>query len=90
MHELTLADARRIALNAQLLSLPRPSGVAGVVHDLTLLQYDQTAAVAPSADLVLWSRLGSGYEPATLTALLESRELIELNGMIRPAADLPL
>jgi uncharacterized protein YcaQ len=46
--------------------------------------------VAPNADLVLWSRLGSGYEPATLRALLESRQLIELNGMIRPAADLPL
>ncbi|MFI6074459.1 DNA glycosylase AlkZ-like family protein [Actinoplanes sp. NPDC051343] len=90
MHELSLAEARRIALNAQLLSLPRPSGVVEVVHDLTLLQYDQTAAVAPSADLVLWSRLGSGYEPATLQSLLGSRDLIELNGMIRPAADLPL
>jgi uncharacterized protein len=90
VHELTLSDARRIALNAQLLSLPRPSSVVEVVTDLTLLQYDQTAAVAPSADLVLWSRLGSGYEPATLQALLERRELIELNGMIRPSADLSL
>jgi uncharacterized protein YcaQ len=90
MHELTRADARRIALNAQLLSLPRPSSVVEVVHDLTLLQYDQTAAVAPSADLVLWSRLGSGYEPASLLALLERRELIELSGMIRPASDLSL
>jgi uncharacterized protein YcaQ len=90
VHELTLADARRIALNAQLLSLPRPSSVVEVVQDLTLLQYDQTAAVAPSADLVLWSRLGSGYEPASLVSLLQRRELIELNGMIRPASDLPL
>lgn len=90
MLELTREDARRIALNAQLLSLPRPSSVAEVVHDLTLLQYDQTAAVAPNADLVLWSRLGSGYEPSALLALLESRQLIELNGMVRPAADLAL
>jgi uncharacterized protein YcaQ len=87
---LSLDEARRIALNAQLLSLPRPAGVVEVVQDLTLLQYDQTAAVAPSADLVLWSRLGSGYEPASLLAMLERRELIELSGMIRPAADLPL
>jgi uncharacterized protein len=90
VHRLSLAEARRIILQAQLLSLPRPSGVAEVVHDLTLLQYDQTAAVAPSADLVLWSRLGSGYEPSELLALLERRELIELGGMIRPASDLPL
>jgi uncharacterized protein YcaQ len=88
--ELSLEQARRIVLHAQLLSLPRPAGVVEVVQDLTLLQYDQTAAVAPSADLVLWSRLGSGYEPAALRAALERRELIELNGMIRPASDLPL
>jgi uncharacterized protein YcaQ len=87
---LTLDEARRIAVQAQLLSLPRPHGVVEVVRDLTLLQYDQTAAVAPSADLVLWSRLGSGYEPASLLAALERRELIELSGMIRPASDLPL
>jgi uncharacterized protein YcaQ len=90
VHKLSLDEARRIVLNAQLLSLPRPGGVREVVHDLTLLPYDQTAAVAPSADLVLWSRLGSGYEPATLLGLLERRELIELSGLIRPASDLPL
>jgi uncharacterized protein YcaQ len=89
-HELSLDEARRIVLHAQLLSLPRPAGVVEVVQDLTLLQYDQTAAVAPSADLVLWSRLGSGYEPASLLAALERRELIELSGMVRPASDLPL
>jgi hypothetical protein len=87
---LSLDEARRIALHAQLLSLPRPGGVVEVVHDLTLLQYDQTAAVAPSADLVLWSRLGSGYEPSSLVSALERRELIELSGMIRPTSDLPL
>ena len=90
VHRLSVDEARRIALHAQLLSLPRPAGVVEVVHDLTLVQYDQTAAVAPSADLVLWSRLGSGYEPASLLAALERRELIELSGMIRPASDLPL
>jgi uncharacterized protein YcaQ len=90
VHRLSPGEARRIVLRAQLLSLPRPAGVGQVVQDLTLLQYDRTAAVAPSADLVLWSRLGSGYEPASLLALLESRALIELDGLIRPASDLPL
>jgi uncharacterized protein len=90
VHELSLDEARRIVLTAQLLSSPRPSGVVEAVHDLTLLQYDQTAAVAPSADLVLWSRLGSGYEPSSLVSALQRRELIELSGMIRPASDLPL
>jgi uncharacterized protein YcaQ len=55
-----------------------------------LLQADPTAAVAPSADLVLWSRLGSGYERADLAGALDRRELIELSGMIRPAEDLAL
>jgi hypothetical protein len=31
------------------------------VRQLTLLQIDPTAATAPSADLVAWSRLGSAY-----------------------------
>ncbi|MGW0213529.1 hypothetical protein ACWDXH_03965 [Micromonospora chokoriensis] len=30
-----------------------------------------TAAVAPSADLVCWSRLGSSYQPAHLRQALE-------------------
>ena len=44
---------------------PRPPDLLDVVRHLTLLQADPTAAVAPSADLVLWSRLGSSYAPAT-------------------------
>ena len=59
VHQLSRADARRIAVRAQLLAQPRPSDLLEVVRHLTMLQIDLTAAVAPSADLVLWSRLGS-------------------------------
>lgn len=61
-----------------------------VVRRLTLLQADQTKVVAPNADLVLWSRIGSAYDPDELDDLLETRELIELEGMIRPAEDVAL
>ncbi len=58
---------------------------------LTLLQIDPTAAIAPSADLVAWSRLGSAYQPAQLQQALEQdRTLFELDAMIRPIGDLGL
>jgi len=62
-----------------------------VVRQLTLLQIDPTAAVAPSADLVAWSRLGSSYQPAELQQALEQdRTLFEFNATIRPMSDLGL
>jgi uncharacterized protein YcaQ len=90
VHELSRADARRIAVRAQLLDSPRPAGLLEVVRRLTLLQIDPTAAIAPSADLVAWSRLGSSYSPAELDTALADRALIELRAMIRPAEDLAL
>jgi hypothetical protein len=91
MHELTKGQARRIAVRAQLLDAPRPSDLIEVVQRLTLLQIDPTAAIAPSADLVLWSRLGSAYGPDDLKRPLEEeRTLFELDAMIRPTGDLGL
>ncbi|MEV4410829.1 crosslink repair DNA glycosylase YcaQ family protein [Catellatospora sp. NPDC049609] len=90
VHELSRAEARRIAVRAQLLDRPRPTSLPEVVRRLTLLQFDQTAAVAPNADLVLWSRLGSAYRPAHLQQALGDQALVEVQGMIRPAADLAL
>jgi uncharacterized protein YcaQ len=90
VHKLTRADARRLAVRAQLLDASPPSGMFEVVRRLTLLQNDPAAAVAPSADLVLWSRLGSGYSPAQLRDALDEQALLELHGMIRPPEDLAL
>ena len=57
---------------------------------LVACRFDPTAAIAPSADLVLWSRLGSSYSPTKLATALKNRTLIELRGMIRPREDLAL
>jgi uncharacterized protein YcaQ len=91
MHRLSKAQARRIAVRAQLLDAARPTELPTVVQQLTLLQIDPTAAIAPSADLVAWSRLGSAYEPAHLQQALEQdRTLFELDAMVRPMSDLGL
>src|SRR5688572_21940433 len=91
MHRLTKAQARRIAVRAQLLDAPRPTDLVAVVHRLTLLQIDPTAAIAPSADLVAWSRLGSAYRPEHLQQALEQdRTLFEHNALVRPMTDLGL
>ena len=88
--QLSRRDARRVAVQAQLLAAPRPTDLDEVVRHLTLLQLDPTAAVAPSADLVLWSRLGAAYSPRQLEDALARQSLVELQGMARPAADLAL
>jgi uncharacterized protein len=91
VHRLTKEQARRLAVRAQLLDAPRPTELLRVVERLTFLQIDPTAAVAPSADLVAWSRLGSSYDPATLKQALEQdRMLFEHNALIRPMSDVAL
>src|SRR5439155_7599894 len=91
VHRLTNAEARRIAVRAQLLDARRPTDLLEVVERLTLLQIDPTAAIAPNADLVLWSRLGSAYDPAELKQAVEhERTLFELDALIRPTGDLGL
>ncbi|WP_419817309.1 DNA glycosylase AlkZ-like family protein [Glaciibacter flavus] len=90
-HRLSAADARRVAIRAQRLDARRPTQLVPLVRDLTLLQIDPTAAIAPNADLVAWSRLGSTYDPDELVRALElDRSLFELNALIRPIEDLAL
>ena len=90
VHQLSRRDARRIAVRAQLLDEPRPTEVLEVVRGLTMLQHDPVSAVAPSADLVLWSRLGSSYETYELQDALAEQRIIELLGALRPAEDIAL
>jgi hypothetical protein len=90
VHQLTAEQARRIAVRAQLLSEPRPIELLEVVRHLTLLQADDTTAVARSADLVAWSRLGEGHQPGDLEAAVAAGRLVELQGMLRPAEDIAL
>lgn len=90
MLELSRADARRAAVRAQVLTADRPADLLDTVRRLSLVQHDPVAAVAPSADLVVWSRLGSAYDPDELSDALDAQRLVELRGMIRPAEDLAL
>jgi uncharacterized protein YcaQ len=90
VHRLTQEEARRIAVRSQLLDADRPRNVVDMVEGLSLLQIDPTSAVAPSADLVAWSRLGASYDPKELIHALEvDRSLTELIAMIRPTSELP-
>ncbi|HET8591356.1 MAG TPA: crosslink repair DNA glycosylase YcaQ family protein [Nakamurella sp.] len=90
VHRLSRQDARRIAIRAQLLAAPPPTDLLDVVRHLGLVQNDPTAAVAPSAELVAWSRLGPAYRYGDLAAATADGSLIELFGMLRPAEDIGL
>ncbi len=101
VRKLTIDEARRIAIRAQLLDADRPTDLVAMVRHLNLLQLDPTSVIAPNADLVSWTRIGNSYRPAQLTAALEQdRTLYEHRGqptpfeaaivMIRPTADLGL
>jgi uncharacterized protein len=89
-HQLTRADARRVSVRAQLLDAARPTDLMTVLRHLTVLQHDPISAVAPSADLVLWSRLGSAYDPGELRDAVDEQRVIDLHGLLRPAEDIAL
>ncbi len=90
MLDLSPGDARRIASRAQLLSSSRPTTLLGTSRQLGAIQVDATSYVAPSAELVLWSRLGARFVPNDLARAVEAHELIELQGYLRPAEDIAL
>jgi uncharacterized protein YcaQ len=86
--EVSPAEARRIAVRAQLLD-GSAKDVLSTVRHLGRLQIDPISTVAPPQYLVLWSRLGP-YDRAELDRLLEKRKLFEWNAFIYPVEDLPL
>jgi len=90
VHQLSRTDARRVALRAQLLTAQRPTDVHECVHALTFLQLNPTAAVAPSADLVLWSRIGSSYDPGELREALDRQTILDYRMTLRVAEDMAL
>lgn len=89
-HRLSRGEARRIAVRAQLLDADRPAGLLEAVRHLAAIQAEPTSAIAPSADLVLWSRLGSAYDPGDLRDALDGQLLIEHQGFVRPLEDMTL
>ncbi|MEY2552312.1 MAG: uncharacterized protein QOC57_172 [Ilumatobacteraceae bacterium] len=101
IRRLSRDEARRIAVRAQLLDADRPRDLMTVVDRLTFLQLDPTGVVAPSADLVAWTRLGDAYQTDQLQQAVErDRTLFEHRGqdpdnepviaMVRPMAILGL
>src|SRR5206468_2480598 len=87
--EVTPAEARRIAVRAQLLD-GSAKDVLSTVRHLGRLQIDPISTVAPPQYLVLWSRLGL-YDREELDRLLfEQRKLFEWKAFIYPIEDLPL
>lgn len=90
-HRLTPDQARRVAVRAQLLSAERPAGIVETIDALTVVNIEPTAAIAPSADLILWSRVGWPYQPADLVRLVEKdRAVFEWGGFYRAMTDLAL
>jgi uncharacterized protein YcaQ len=90
VHELTREQARQIVVRASLLAARRPSDLMTVVERLTALPVEPTRAIAPSYDLVCWSRLGSTYDPQDLDDLLDARDVYDDGDGIRPMSALRL
>jgi hypothetical protein len=88
--KVSLEEARRIAVRAQALD-GSAEGVLDTVKRLGFLQIDVVQPVERPQHLVLYSRLGAGYERAELDRLLwEERALFEWQAFIYPIEDLPL
>jgi uncharacterized protein len=90
VHQLTRQQARQVVVRATMLDARRPTDLLSMIEHLTALPVEPTTAIAPSYDLVSWSRLGTAYEPVDLVELLEQREVYDDGDGIRPMADLRL
>jgi uncharacterized protein YcaQ len=89
MRTVSLDQARRIAVRAQLLD-GSARGVLDTVRHLGSLQLDPIATVATPQELVLWSRLGA-FDRGELDRLLwVERRLFEWDAFLWPLESLPL
>jgi uncharacterized protein len=89
MRTVSVEEARRIAVRAQLLDGSARS-ILDTVRRLGFLQIDPISTVAPPQHLVLWSRLGP-FDVAELDRLLwKDKKLFEWNAFIWPIEALPL
>lgn len=77
-------------MRAQLLTADRPKDVHETVRRLSLVQLNPTAPIAPSADLVLWSRIGPAYDPSELQEALDQQTILDYRMTLRVAEDLAL
>ena len=87
--QLSLADARRMAIAGQLLPAPKGTSILDVAKHIGYLQLDPTRAVERNHLLVLWSRLGA-FELDELQRLREERALYEYSAAIVATDDYPL
>jgi uncharacterized protein len=88
-NDLSLAQARRIAVRAQLLD-GSATDVLSTVRRLGFLQLDPISTVAPPQQIVLWSRLGSFDQDELDRLLWTEKKLFEWNAFVWPIEDLPL
>jgi len=87
-HEVSLEDARRIAVRAQLLD-GSSTTVLDTVRRLGFLQLDPIATVMTAQELVLWSRLGPFDRDELGRLLWTDRVLFEWNAFLWPVETLP-
>ncbi len=86
--QVSIADARRLAVLGQMLSAPRPRSIMEVVTGLGEVQMDPVSAVARTEHLVLRSRLGKRFKVADLDRMLwQEGSLFEYWAHIVPTAD---
>jgi uncharacterized protein YcaQ len=85
----TVSQARRIAVRAQLLDGSATS-VLDTVRRLGFLQIDPISTIAPPQRLVLFSRLGPHDREELDCLLWEEKQLFEWRAFVYPMEDLPL
>ncbi|MFX1300149.1 MAG: DNA glycosylase AlkZ-like family protein, partial [Promethearchaeota archaeon] len=97
MRRISITDARRLVISSQHLADPKiaadKEGILQIIRDLGCVQIDPINIVAPSHQIVLWSRLGQ-YNIADLNQLMwEEHQLFEDWGhctSIVPTTDYPI